>query len=167
MTGATLINPSERAFYDDIEKARFQTGLDKRRWELARPRHEETWPIVHINIFVPTRPSGPSSFTFRFDLTGYPSQAPTARLWDLVTNTPLPFTKWPGGTGRVIVAFNPAWNNGSAIYLPCDRVALVGHDVWKQQHAHLLWSPTGDITQFLWTVYDILNSPEYTGLRTS
>jgi hypothetical protein len=48
MTNATLINPSERAFYDDIEKARFQTGLDKRRWELARPRREDTWPIVRL-----------------------------------------------------------------------------------------------------------------------
>lgn len=166
MTNSSIFNPSERAFYEDVEKARFQAGLDKHRWQLARPR-QETWPIVHINVFVPARPSGPNAYTLRFDLTSYPSQAPTARLWDLDSNAPLAFAKWPGGTGRVVAAFNPAWNAGTAVYLPCDRTALIGHDGWKQQHPHLLWSPTGDITQFLWMVYEILNSPEYTGLRSS
>ena len=167
MTIPTPLNPSERALYGDVEKARFQTGLDKQRWKLARLRQEEVWPIVHINISAPPRTGGPAAYTFRFDLTGYPSQAPTARLWDLATNGPLPFPKWPGGTGRIAAAFNPNWNAGNGIYLPCDRLAMVGHDIWRQQHSHLLWLPTGDITQYLWTVYDILNSPEYTGFRPS
>jgi hypothetical protein len=156
------VDVSERAFLADTRKAKFQTGIDKRRWRVVEGIAQ--WPAVCIAISAAARPNAPEEYVFRFELSGYPDQAPTARLWDAQSGVPLDQTKWPGGKGRVSAAFNPSWNL-AAVYLPCDRVALIGHDVWKQQHPHLLWSPNGDITQFLWTLYDLLNSSEYEGLR--
>jgi hypothetical protein len=162
MTGLQALDPGELAFLVDTKKAKFQTGLDKQRWRIVEGAAE--WPAVYIAIRAAARQNAPGEYVFRFDLSGYPAQAPTARLWDAQSGTALEATKWPGGKGRVTAAFNPNWN-ATAVYLPCDRVALVGHDAWKQQHPHLLWSPNGDITQFLWILYDLLNSSEYEGLR--
>jgi hypothetical protein len=161
----TTTDLSEQAFLADTRKAKFELGFDKRRWRLIEGAAE--WPAVCIAVSAAPRPNAPDEYAFRFDLSGYPELAPTARLWDTQKGAPLIREKWPGGKGRVIVAFNPDWNAGTAVYLPCDRVALVGHDAWRQQHPHLLWSPNGDITQFLWILYDLLNSSEYEGLRSS
>jgi hypothetical protein len=164
-TQEVLPHPSEQAFLADAGKAKFQNGVDKGRWRLVEG--SERWPIVCIEVAALAKLNAPAGYAFRFDLTGYPEQPPTARLWDVTTGSPLLRAKWPGGKGRVTAAFNPDWNAESAIYLPCDRVALVGHDAWRQQHPHLLWSSRGDITQYLWILYDLLNSPEYGGLRPS
>lgn len=81
---------------------------------------------VHRSFCGPT-PKRTRGICFQFDLSGYPDLALTARLWDTQKGESLIREKWPGGKGRVIAAFNPDWNAGTAVYLPCGTAALVGH----------------------------------------
>ena len=86
----------------------------------------------------------------------------------MAQNAELDHGKWPMGSGRIPIAFNPGWktNGIAAVYLPCDRVALATHPEWLTQHAPLAWQADKDITFYLGIIHDYLNSPEYTGTRS-
>jgi hypothetical protein len=118
-----------------------------------------------IAVTAAARNNGFPELLLRFDLTNYPEAAPTASPWDLERNQVLNPILWPTGPARVDRAFNPGWN-AHALYLPCDRLALPGHDAWRTQHPSMIWSPTGDITQYLRIVHDLLNSSDYQGARS-
>ena len=73
---------------------------------------------------------------------GYPALAPTARPWDAERNVPLPFDRWPRGKGgRVGAVFRPDWKEGTALYLPCDRVSREGHENWRTETPTMIWRP--------------------------
>ncbi|MGD1152740.1 MAG: hypothetical protein ABR911_07705 [Syntrophales bacterium] len=66
------------------------------------------------------------------------------------------------------MAFRTDWKNGIALYFPCDREAMdAAHAGWRTTHPWMLWSPSGDITQYLRIVYDLLNSSDYKGPRSA
>lgn len=153
---------SEEFFKADLLGANFLSGVDRGRWRL---HHEPSWPTALIAVSATPRVKAPDEYVFLFELTGYPNQPPTAKLWDTVQNCQLLDGKWPGGTNRVQDAFNPAWQNGCAIYIPCDRLAISTHPNWITEHPGLLWSPRVDITQYLWILYDLLHSTDYSGIR--
>jgi len=123
-----------------------------------------TWPHAVIAVAAAPRDGSPCEYGFRFELTNYPQDPPTAEPWDLQSNHPLAPTQWPTGRCRLLAAFNPSWN-AQAIYIPCDRKAIQGHDPWLTRHPWLIWSPTGDITQYLRVLHELLNSGDYTGVR--
>jgi hypothetical protein len=108
------------------------------------------------------RAGAPHEVVLRFDLNGYPEQPPTAQPWDALTDQPLPDDLWPTG-GQASEVFNPGWNR-SALYLPCDRAALVGHEGWIDQHAPYAWHPGRDITHYLRIVRDVLHRSDYQGV---
>lgn len=56
--------------------------------------------------------------------------------------------------------FNPSWVNREAIYLPCDRRAIQGHDHWRREHPQLIWRPDIGIVQYLSAVWEVLQSRE-------
>ena len=157
-----VIPPDERVLRAHLEAGPFQLGTACGRWRLIRI----AWPYVWIAVAAAPRENAPAEYSFRFDCTQYPQAAPTAAPWDPMHDRALPADDWPGGTGRVADAFNPGWN-AAAIYLPCDRIALQGHDGWRTQHPHLLWTAAKDITHYLKILDDYLHSPHYTGLRCS
>jgi hypothetical protein len=111
------------------------------------------------------RPGGLAEYALRFELTDYPQTPPTAQPWDAVRNAPLDPARWPGGRSRIAPAFNPGWKGGQCLYLPCDRLSIEGHDGWRSQHPLMIWSPAGDITQYLRIVHDLLTSSDYSGPR--
>ncbi len=113
------------------------------------------------------REVGPEEYHLQFDLTNYPISAPTSVPWDIAKNERLEFRSWPAGGPRVNAAFNPGWQNGLAIYIPCDRLAIAGHDQWPVQYPDMIWLPTGDITHYLRIVHELLNSEDYSGPRGS
>ena len=154
-------SPEECVFRAHIEQGPFQSGVARGRWRLVRIE----WPFAWIAISAEARPGGPKEYTLRFDLQNYPQWGPTARPWDIDRNAPLEDGKRPHGKSRVPKAFRTDWKNGTALYLPCDRVAIQGHDAWKSQHPSMIWNPNGDITQYLRITYDLLNSSDYTGPR--
>jgi hypothetical protein len=151
----------ERLLQQHLRGGRFLSGVDRGSWQLIAV----TWPFALINVSAAPRPGSPSTYCLRFTLTNYPHQPPTARFWDSDRRTPLARHCWPGGTGRVALAFNPDWKQGECLYLPCDRLSLEGHAPWHQQHPYLIWRPDRDITQYLEVVHDLLHSHTYTGVR--
>ncbi len=159
---STSMTPDELVFRDHLCGGVFRSGETRGRWRLISVE----WPKAVIAVRAAPRESAPNEYAFLFDPTGYPNQAPTCRLWDADRGVPLPQTDWPAGTpgSRLAHAFNPSWRQ-NAVYLPCDRVALEGHNGWRTQHPSLMWSPSKDITFFLGTLHDLLDSEGYTGRR--
>lgn len=155
-----LMAPDERAFRADVAGGAFLLGAARGRWRLV----SIAWPHAVVAIGAAPRPGSPSEYGFRFELTNYPQTPPTAQPWDLERDVPLEPGRWPTGRHRLAGAFNPGWN-ATALYLPCDRLAIAGHDPWRTQHPHLIWSPAGDVTQYLRILHELLNSADYSGAR--
>jgi hypothetical protein len=152
--------PDERAFLDHIEKGAFRLGVAEQKWRLEMMG----WPHVYIGI----RARDDRWFTLRFECTNYPIGLPTACLWDLERSARLAVEHWPKSRGgRVAAVFNPSWKEGTALYLPCDREAMLGHDAWPTTLPQLIWRPIDGIAQYLEIVYELLNSYDYTPAAVS
>lgn len=153
--------PPDRALLElDLVAPEFRCGEIENRW-----RHVSTnWPHAFFAVSAPERPNAPAEFGFRFQCSGYREIAPTAQPWDLEGNQPLPACQWP--TGRTIVPsiFRPTWKKGICLYLPCDRVAMEGHDQWCHQHPSRLWLPARGIVCYLEQIYELLNQSDYSGV---
>lgn len=109
-----MIGLDQRAFEEDIAKAVFRLGVAEGRWRLI----STAWPFVFLEVAA----RDGLWHMLRFNCAGYPQVAPTAGPWDVVSNTILPFDRWPRGNGgRVTAVFRTNWKNGTALYLPCDR----------------------------------------------
>ncbi len=158
---ATIMLPDERAFRADVAAGPFLLGACLRRWRLGKVE----WPFSLIAVTAAVREGAPEEWWFRFDCTGYPQQAPTARPWDHEADRPLPFDRWPGGRSRVPAVFRPDWKDGTCLYLPCDRVSAAGHEEWRTAHPSLIWSPARGIVLYLDELHALLNSSDYTGVR--
>lgn len=155
--------PDEKVFREHLEAGSFQSGVDRGRWRLV----SVNWSYSVIAVSAVSRPNAPEEYFFRFELTNYPASPPTAQPWNEERNAPLEANKWATGYVRLQLAFNPSWKGGSCLYLPCDRQSIEGHEIWMQQHPEMIWSPDGDITQYLRIIYDLLNSKDCTGIRSS
>src|SRR5208283_536993 len=145
----------ERALRADVAKARFRLAEAEIRWSLLGI----AWPHVLIGINAKDR----REYVLRFDCTDYPQNPPTAGPWDVPGNRILPFDRWPGSQGgRVGSVFRTGWKNGSALYLPCDRESIAGHDNWRTEMPSKLWRPADGILQYLELVHELLQSRDYT-----
>lgn len=153
--------PEERVFRVHVAAGPFQSGVALGRWRLVSIK----WPCVIIAVAAAPRQGAPEEYHFRFECSNYPQAAPNAQPWDTDNNAPSAAAKWPGGGPRITAAFNPGWQGGQAIYLPCDRVSMQGHNDWRTQHPHLVWTSTSDITLYLEALHDLLSSSAYTGPR--
>ena len=153
------MRPDERTFRKHVDGGSFQAGVDRDDWRLISIE----WPYAVISVTAPPRPHAPGEVALRFELSGYPQQLPTAQPWDADANGPLPDALWPIGD-RFSQVCNPSWNRG-ALYIPCDRLALAGHEAWLSQHPAHAWNATRDITHYLRIVRDVLREPAYAGVR--
>lgn len=152
------MSPDERALRADLAKAPFRLGQADHRWRLM----EITWPSVLIGVFA----KDGREYVIRFDCTGYPQSPPTGSPWDPIRGRTLAFDQWPqsrGGSqhGRVGAVFRPDWQNGTSLYLPCDRVPLSTHDNWRTEHPSKLWRPAEGIVHYLEVVHELLHSSDY------
>ncbi len=148
-----MTTPDEIALRAELAKAPFRLGVAEGRWRLL----SIAWPIVLIGVFA----IDGAEFAIRFEANGYPGGI-TGRLWDAGTNgIPAP-ERWPANNGgRVAAVFRRDWKQGSALYLPCDREAIVGHDPWRTAHPEQLWSPAKGITHYLELVHELLHCGDY------
>lgn len=153
--------PDVRAFEADLAKARFRLGQAEGRWRLLGV----TWPFVSIGV---TAKDG-REYVLRFNCAGYPQIPPTAAPWDVIRQSHLAFDLWPRSKGgRLGAVFNPNWKSGTALYLPCDREAIAGHDNWRTEMPSKIWTPAVGIVQYLELVHELLNCRDYTPpLRTA
>jgi hypothetical protein len=146
--------PDERAFRADIERPAFLLGRLEGRWQLLALN----WPIAIIEI---TARDG-LGYALRFDTCGFPDTPPTARPWDAQQNAALPFERWPRSRGgRLGHVFRTGWKSGTALYLPCDREAIAGHDNWRTEMPSKIWRPSVGIVHYLELVHELLNSSDY------
>jgi hypothetical protein len=148
------VSPDLRAFEADAAKPAFRLGASRGRWELVRVE----WPWVYIKV----RASDDRRFLLRFECTDYPQSPPTAGPWDEVTNAVLAVEQWPQGRGgRVSSVFRSNWKGGTALYLPCDRVSIQGHDNWRTEMPSKIWRPADGIVQYLELVHELLHCRDY------
>lgn len=155
--------PDKRCFQRHIQNGRFRLGVEDNKWRLISS-NLSGWPKVVIMVRATFLDNAPAEYAFRFDLDQYPNQAPTAQPWDSDSNSPLPPDKWPRGkpNSRVAQVFRPEWNQ-TALYLPCDRLAIQGHPDWLNVHRRYLWSGDKDISFFLNILHELLTSSNYQG----
>ena len=137
-----------------MAKAAFCLGEAESRWRLLGV----TWPVALISVSA----KDGRAYVLRFDCTGYPQTAPTARLWDVTQNAPLAFDLWPRHQGgRLGAVFRPDWKGGAALYLPCDRESIAGHDNWRVEMPSKIWRPSEGIVQYLELVHALLHCRDY------
>jgi hypothetical protein len=150
-----MSTPDTRAFHADVERAPFLLGVADGRWELISLKG--TVALISITAI------DGLAYVLRFDIAGYPQQPPTARLWDTAQNAPLAVPRWPRSRrgGRLGAVFRHDWKDGTALYLPCDRGAIEGHDNWRTQMPSKIWRPSVGITHYLELVHELLNCPDY------
>jgi hypothetical protein len=163
MNAPEIVRPDYAVLLAHLEGAAFLLGARDRRWRLD----DVMWPHVLIYVSADARQGAPAEYLFRFECSGYPRVAATASLWDKATNGIPPTARWPGGRFRVPSVFRPDWKGGSALYLPCDRVSIEGHDAWRTKHQAQLWSEKLGIVRYLEVISELLNSSDYSGLRSA
>lgn len=145
--------PDEQSLRADLASARFLSGEDRNRWQCKKLE----WPFVYINVIARDR----REYTLRLDCSGFPTTPPTGTFWDLSTKSKLSFDKWPQGGERLQLAFKPGWKSGDALYIPCDRESIVGHDCWFAQYPQLIWKPAKGISHYLEVIHELLQSRDY------
>ncbi len=149
--------PDLSLFRLHLEEAPFVSGVEAGHWALVEGETLEQWPLCRIWIRCDPRYTKDGRVVLRFDLDNYPAAAPTAQPWDAEKNAPLDRERWPKGSALVNAVFKPGWKT-TALYMPCDRVAMVNHDGWKQTFAQWWWTPDRTIVDYLTFVFRCLNS---------
>jgi hypothetical protein len=149
------------AIVSDLVDARFLAGVDAGRWRLVQAQ----FPNFDIAVAAAPRSTSPTEYCLRFDCTGYPADAPTARPWDMNEDQGLDPGAWPTG-GRASAIFNPDWRR-DALYLPLDRLAQAGHEGWRDAHPDRWWGPHSTIVDYLEEISDVLNARAYSGTRST
>ena len=154
------MSPDERAFRVDLHAEPFSAGITAGWWRLAE---EIDWPGAVVAITATPRTGAPNEYFFRFDLTGYPNPGPTAQVWNpdqkrLATEAERPKVSYAPSP------FRTNWNEGTALYIPCDREALSGHPDWLRDHPENLWNPEVGISLYLRYVHGRLNEKAYVGI---
>lgn len=157
------IRPDHHALLTHLEDAEFQLGVRDGHWRLLAIQ----WPHAYIAVSAAARTNAPDEYVFRFECTGYPRVAATACLWDMAANVLLPLPRWPAGRLRVPSVFRPDWKDGTCLYLPCDRLSIEGHDAWHRKHPSMCWSEDLGIVRYLHVLGGLLNSSDYTGVRSA
>lgn len=149
-----MIGPDQRAFEADVAKAAFRLGQTVGRWRLI----SLAWPFTFFGAVA----KDGREYVLRLNCAGYPQAAPTGGPWDTKTDKVLAFDLWPRGRGgRVSAVFRTDWKSGTALYLPCDRESLVGHDNWRREMPSKIWRPAKGIVQYLELVHELLQSRDY------
>ena len=156
----TAIPPDERVLREHLTDDRFMAGVRQGRWRFVDGME---WPHVLIAVSAAQRKNSPEEFFLRFELSGYPGEAPTATPWDPATGCALSSEMRPKGE-RVGYVFRSDWENGHALYAPCDRVALRWHPEWRQTYAAHAWDGSRDLTWVLQFIYRLLNDADYKGI---
>ncbi len=149
------MRPDEEMLRLHLGSGRFLSGVASGRWRLIKIE----WPCCTIAVTA----SDGVEYGFRFHCQNYPQGAASAQPWDIERDAALAAQNWPKGKGRVALAFNPGWQGGTCLYLPCDRQSIEGHDNWRHEHPALLWDPAKGLCKYLEIIHDLLHSQDYGG----
>jgi hypothetical protein len=148
VNGDGTLNAEEQALRDHLRSAPFLSGEDESRWRLREVR----WPYVLVDA----RTYYDQWFTLRLRCDGYPRQAPTGGFWDTASDAPLAAARWPRAQINCGQALRTDWQGGTALYIPCDRQSISGHDQWMQLYPAWLWDPSIGLIRYLTVVSTLL-----------
>jgi len=140
-----------------LEGAPFLAGVDAGNWGLMTQDESSHWPFCRIWILSNPRFIPGGKVLLRVQADNYPATAPTSRPWDIEADIPLKPELWPKGPRNVSAVFNPKWNGGVAIYAPCDRIAMPGHEKWQREFPQWWWTPHHTIVEYVTFVFRCLN----------
>lgn len=152
---AQVIGSDEIGVRTHLASGRFLAGAAAKRWRLI----DLTWPFAIIAVAAAPRPGSPNEWLFRFELTGYPQQAPTITPWDLSRGRRLADQSCPKGE-RVQEVIRPGLDY---LYASYDRQGLNSHPEWVRTYARSAWNPKRDLTFVLEKLSDLLTSDDYAG----
>lgn len=149
----TVITADHATLLAHLQSAPFLMGVDSGRWALR----ELKWPYVLVDVFA----FNGDLYTLRLLCDGYPEQPPTGAFWDAAHGTHLPGPRWPrAGPGRGQALRND-WQSGTALYIPCDRHSISGHDQWRGLYPAWLWKPKRGLTCYLEVVSELIGGADY------
>lgn len=155
------MKPDESLFRTHLEEAPFQSGCDAGKWGLVVKATEIIWPHVLVWIRGDNLLVTSGRTHLRFNLEGYPASAPTACPWDIERNEKSGANLRPKIKGKYAKVFRLDWQEGAALYAPCDRIAMPGHEKWKSEFPSWWWQPHFTITNYLEFVHMCLNPIRY------
>lgn len=152
VNGDASVSTDHAKLLEHLEAAPFLLGEMDGRWRLR----DVAWPYVFVDVFA----KGGRAFTLRLQCDGYPMM-PTGAFWDLSAGRWLSADRWPRTGARFGSALRTDWQGGTALYIPCDRASIGGHEVWLELHPAWAWSPTVGISRYLEVVWTMLNGDDY------
>lgn len=155
------MKPDESLFKSHLEEAPFQSGADAGKWGLQGESKDIIWPHPILWVRADTAIVPVGKIFFRFTVDGYSATAPTACPWNVEKNMRLENALWPRLTGKFARVFRLDWNGGIALYAPCDRMAMSGHEPWQQQFPFWWWQQHFTIVKYLEFVHMCLNPFRY------
>ena len=128
--------PPDRAIFEqDLAAPEFRCGEIEGRW-----RHVAThWPHVIIAVSAPERAERARGIRVSIRMLGLSADAGNSPALGHRRQYPFAGARWPTGNGVVKSVFRPEWKQGQCLYLPCDRMAIEGHDDWRHQHPNRIW----------------------------
>lgn len=152
VNGDAGVTSEHALLLEHLEQAPFVMGEMNDRWKLRGV----TWPFVFIDVCARDK----REFTLRLQCDGYPGM-PTGSFWDLVNGSWLPAPRWPRTGTRFGVALRTDWQGGSALYIPCDRKSIAGHEQWLNLYPAWTWDKNIGIARYLEVVWTMLNGEDY------
>lgn len=152
VNGDPSLSQDHAKLLEHLESAPFLLGEMDGRWRLR----DLAWPCAYFDVIA----KGGQAYTLRLQCDGYPGM-PTGAFWDVAAGQWLAAHRWPRAGARFGSALRTDWQGGMALYIPCDRASIGGHEVWLQLHPAWAWSPSVGIARYLEVVWTMLNGDDY------
>jgi len=146
---------AQEAVRTDLESARFRAGCARGQWCLDR----QVFPVILVAVLVLPGRQRRGEYSFRFELTDFPTQAPEVKIWDPIQGTSLPLADRPNGARHIVDAFKDGWPGSGppSVYRPWERHG-VNHNNWPTTHPDLTWHAGRDLAFVLEDLYALINS---------
>lgn len=153
INGDASVHPGLARLLADLEGPAFVAGEFDGRWRLQ----EVAWPNLLVDVFA----RDGRRFALRLNCEGYPNVAPTGAFWDSQRGSWLAADRWPRAGSRFGAALRTDWQGGTALYIPCDRLSINGHEQWLQLHPAWVWDTVVGVTRYLDVVWTLINGADY------